>query len=297
MDASIIIPARNRAGQLKQILPILETQKTDHSYEVIVVDDGSSDGTEQLCSGHRVRYVRMERQVADKIRKAAEARNMGAKNASGRILIFLDADMLPGAGFVHSHIESSQDRKVVLGLRNEIVDGKTIPDSREPYFIACADDPMIMDTPWYLLYSHNFSLPKVDFDAVGGFSTYFDVWGAEDQELGYKLFKSGVSFVLSRSIIAVHQEHETEYNSLISKKTSVLKNALMFYRRYGDERIAAAFGLDKKRLILPINGTCNNNCMMCESHSPRETAPRTSSRRSWTRCLGTGMSSFRAASL
>jgi glycosyltransferase involved in cell wall biosynthesis len=268
MEASVIIPARNRAGQLKLALDALDTQQTDSRFEIIVVDDGSTDGTKQVCEAHQsVKYISLQRTVDDKLRKAAEARNLGARSARGNIFIFLDADMVPDEHFVKNHINAhrihSSEHLVVLGLRKEVRDSSIVQDSREPYFNAFKDDVAAMDDPWSLLYSHNFSVSKDDFKRVGGFSTYFDVWGAEDQELGYKLFMNGARFMLDRSLVAFHLPHETEYQSELSRRAGVLKNALKFYNHYKDERISRVYGLDRKRAVLPLHDACNNNCSSC----------------------------------
>jgi glycosyltransferase involved in cell wall biosynthesis len=265
MDASIIIPARNAAKLLDATLAALKHQQTDRSFEVIVVDDDSGDATPQVCQNRHATSVLMPRSSGDKIRKAAEARNLGASHSQGELLIFLDADMIPRSDFVRRHIEAHRSRSVVLGIRHETtISGELIQyDPRDPYFLVCDNDLSRTASPWFLLHSHNFSVSRSDFDAVRGFSTYFSVWGAEDQELGYKLWKDGCTLILDRTIVAGHQYHPPEYRSGIEKKVNLIRNASRFYEEYHDETISRLFGLDKKLIVLRLDAGCNNHCADC----------------------------------
>jgi glycosyltransferase involved in cell wall biosynthesis len=265
MDTSIIIPSRNAAKLLDNTLAALGRQETTRSFEVIVVDDESVDDTRTVCAKYNVNYVLMPRMENDKLRKAAEARNLGAAHAKGELLIFLDADMVPGPVFVERHCAAGKERTIVLGIRHDTLpDGEIVErDAREPYFFVCGDDLSKLSTPWSLLYSHNFSVARKDFARVDGFSTCYPVWGAEDQDLGYKLWKNGSAFVFDRRIVAVHQYHPPEYRNEFEKKVNLIANATRFYERYYDDAIARVYSLDKRLIVLRLDVGCNNNCMQC----------------------------------
>jgi glycosyltransferase involved in cell wall biosynthesis len=88
MTFSIIIPTYNRASIIADTINSVLHQ-TFSDFEVIVVDDGSSDNTRQVVetvSDHRVRYYHKKNE------ERSMARNFGAKQAKGRYLIFLDSD-------------------------------------------------------------------------------------------------------------------------------------------------------------------------------------------------------------
>ncbi|WP_165073715.1 glycosyltransferase [Paludisphaera rhizosphaerae] len=96
---SVVIPARNEAAllgeTLESVLRAIDEFAAPGDVEVVVVDDGSSDGTpallEQYAADHGVVVVKCE------VRGAARARNLGVRRARGRILVFLDADTHPPA--------------------------------------------------------------------------------------------------------------------------------------------------------------------------------------------------------
>jgi len=256
------------AKPLENTLNALKSQSTEFTFETIVVDDASEDNTKQVVSQFPdVSYVHYG-QHPQKQRRVAEIRNIGARKAMGRVLIFLDADMIPRDDFVFQHIQSHDKVDIVLGLRyNQDAKGriKHNLDSREPYFVICDNQVNTLPAPWALLYSHNFSVKKQIFRSVGGFSTYFDCWGVEDQELGYKLYKRGVNFYLNKKIVAEHQYHAAEYRSKLQKKTKLVRSSKKFFSRYSDPGITAFYGLVRKALRVDLSDVCNNNCGLCSS--------------------------------
>jgi glycosyltransferase involved in cell wall biosynthesis len=82
---SIILPAKNEAAGLRQILPALKDTFPDA--EIIVVDDGSTDDTASICEQHAVRVITHVYSMGN-----GAAIKTGARNASGNILVFMDAD-------------------------------------------------------------------------------------------------------------------------------------------------------------------------------------------------------------
>ena len=106
LSASVIIPTHNNSDKLKLVLRSLALQDFS-SYEVIVVDDGSSDDTKEIAKDFRYLYQE------DKGFRAGPARNLGASKAKGKLLIFLDDDSVVPGDFISNHINAKAD--VVLG--------------------------------------------------------------------------------------------------------------------------------------------------------------------------------------
>ena len=89
MDISVIVPVYNGANKIKRCVRALQQQNTERPYEIIVVDDGSTDrGLEQI-SGNGFRVFKQPNQGP------AAARNLGVKKSRGTIVLFTDADCEP----------------------------------------------------------------------------------------------------------------------------------------------------------------------------------------------------------
>lgn len=86
---SVIIPAYNRGSSLARCLRAITTAQAPKPYEIIVVDDQSSDNTPEVATTFGVNLIR------NPIRSGpSTARNLGAKAAQGEVLIFVDSDVL-----------------------------------------------------------------------------------------------------------------------------------------------------------------------------------------------------------
>ena len=122
---SVIIPTYNRADYLPQALRSVFDQSLSPS-EVIVVDDGSSDGTADLVRGFRpaVRYIWQDH------RGVSAARNLGLDEARGEVIAWLDADDLWEPDFLAASISHLEDQKldgVYTGCIHIDAEGNTLP--------------------------------------------------------------------------------------------------------------------------------------------------------------------------
>ncbi len=100
MKTSVIIATYNAADTLRQQLEALFWQAFDQKWEVIIADNGSTDGTHAIVDEFRRRWSRIHWVDATGCRGAAHARNVGARAAIGENLIFVDADDVVAPGFV-----------------------------------------------------------------------------------------------------------------------------------------------------------------------------------------------------
>ena len=109
MDVSVVVPCYNSAPELELTLDALgqQTAPSGEGPEVIVVDDGSSDGTCALHERYRQRYPewKVVFRARDHLSSRARARNLGASASTRHWLFFMDAGILPVPGLV-SHVAS-----------------------------------------------------------------------------------------------------------------------------------------------------------------------------------------------
>jgi GT2 family glycosyltransferase len=197
--ASVIIATFNRRDLLLCVLDALERQSVNtEEFEVIVVDDGSTDGTAaavQSRSWAADIYVFQQSNSGP-----AGARNLGIEAARGEIVVFLDDDLMPEKNFVEQHLRSHS-----RGAKRAVL-GPALSLSRysQPWIVwqqatyeknfrtfRCNDVQPTFRHFW----SGNCSVPRDLLKAVGGFDASFRY--GEDIELGYRLMRHGVQFAFN----------------------------------------------------------------------------------------------------
>ena len=226
-SVSVIIPYFEAPEVLALTLAGLQLQTYPQDlFEVVVVDDGSSTPLHlDAATPLRVKVIHQP----DEGFGAARARNNGARAASGDILVFLDCDMVPEAGWLASHARWHHTAcdLLTIGFRKHVeVDGidaeavRTRPGSLGELFAGRpAEDPQWIenrmadtdlltrggDDIFRAVTSGNLGVSADFFAAAGGFDGSFNQWGAEDQEFGYRCFALGAVLVPDRDALCWHQ--------------------------------------------------------------------------------------------
>ena len=108
MKVSVIVPAYNAQKTIGQCIDALLAQTYPReSYEVIVVDDGSTDGTADVVKAYPVKYLYQRNQGP------ATARNIGVREAQGEIILFTDSDCVPFDNWIAEMTKPFEDKEVV----------------------------------------------------------------------------------------------------------------------------------------------------------------------------------------
>ncbi len=179
MDCSIVIATKDRERYLERALASLERQVGAPSFEVVVVDNGSSDGTAAVAR----RYAeRLQLQYVNESEpNRGKARNRGVASASGEYLLFCDDDVQAPPGWVAAHAAAHRGGDLV-------VNG---PILNVPSYEA-RPKPAAANYSGAFLCTCNASLRKRSFERAGGFDEGFDLYGWEDTELGVRLRSAGL---------------------------------------------------------------------------------------------------------
>ncbi|GAA1291526.1 glycosyltransferase family 2 protein [Saccharothrix xinjiangensis] len=114
---SVVIPAHQVGYSLPTVLDALDAQHHPYGFEVIVVDDASTDDTAQVAAGHRVidRLVRLPQRMG-----AATARNVGTALARGQTVLYLDGDMVIPPHVITDIAARATDTSVLVGFRHNL---------------------------------------------------------------------------------------------------------------------------------------------------------------------------------
>lgn len=246
MDASVIVPYRDRPALVLNTLRSLEQQVSEYSFEVIVVDDGS----ETPLDPSHLHSLSIARIVRTEPGGAAKARNAGLRVAQGEVVIFLDCDQIVDENFVQSHCRPYFDhpgrRLAQIGERRRLAQGQepalaSMPvariEARNALFQILSFNLQAIECAWHLFYSHNASALRRDLEMVGGFDEGFRGWGLEDCELGYRLHKAGVAIVYNPMVTALHQFHDETFHQ--NKFEAWLRNLDHFESRHEEFAVRA----------------------------------------------------------
>lgn len=110
---SVVIPAHNEAhGIARTVEAVCSQARPDVEIEIVVVDDGSTDGTPELAEASGARVIRMGNGAGG---NPARARNLGARETSGDPIVFLDADCVPGPGWLDALLAAHDSGHAVVG--------------------------------------------------------------------------------------------------------------------------------------------------------------------------------------
>ena len=206
---SIIIPTHNRCNALKRALDALSNQTfSPEQFEVVIVADGCTDDTLEMLGYYnapfRLHVIEQSNQGP------AGARNHGADNASGRLLIFLDDDVESSPSLVEAHLSAHQryPHHVVIGYYPTVVHDhsnffQTEIRSWWEAMFSTMRHPGHRYTYRNLL-SGNLSMDAELFARIGGFDQNLVVH--EDWELGLRLIKARVPFIHASDAIGYHHE-------------------------------------------------------------------------------------------
>lgn len=236
---SIIIPAKNEGNNVRSTLTSLLQHKTRSPFEIIVVDDGSTDKCCDFLADQResfpVRLIRTEGIGA------APARNLGAEQAQGKYLIFCDAHLTFEPYWIDRLLEliDSGTADAVAPAIGSITEphkvgyGQTL-DQR--WGVVWNPHPQ-RPTPVAILPGGCFVIPKSVFVDIGGFDRGFQIWGYEDIEISVKLWLFGYRCYVQPNVKILHLFRNAHPYTVTHRH--VYYNMLrMAYSHFKEERIA-----------------------------------------------------------
>ncbi len=234
LEISVIIPTVNRREVLRRVLEALAGQTYPRSqYEIIVVDDGSSDGTREMVdtlARERMPNLRYARQVPGK-RGPAAANNLGIGAARGECILFLNDDVVADPRLIEEHMKLHRASGDII-VQGRVVNTASLEDlgrRHAGYSGGYTDLSFGYFTTW------NCSIGKALLVRAGLFDEEFVELCWEDVELGYRLRALGVRQRRNRAALGYHFKPEFTLNGLGGvrrKSINMGKNAMIYYRKH-----------------------------------------------------------------
>jgi glycosyltransferase involved in cell wall biosynthesis len=179
---SIVVPTRNRAGILTGCLESLLEQDADPAtYEVIVVDNGSTDGTSKVVEELAASSGRSIAVVDAPVAGVNRARNAGIRAARGGVVTFIDDDERAPADYVAKLLRSLTDNPAATGVGGPVVDQPGNARTCGSCGLGAAEVPVAADGSAPRLLGGNMALRTTAFDAVGLFDERLSGRGDETE--------------------------------------------------------------------------------------------------------------------
>jgi GT2 family glycosyltransferase len=247
VEFSVVIATKDRARYLECALVSLLAQRDAPSFEVVVVDNGSSDDTEGVARRHGREPVTV-RYLSSSEPNRGKARNRGVEAADGRYLLFCDDDVYVPTHWVDAHAAAHRR------------DGKRVVNGPILNVPSYADRPKPGPANYSraFLCTCNASLSKDDFERAGGFDESFDLYGWEDTELGVRLRASGLRWTFAWDAYLWHVKPPDENTLAVESRKAVEKArmARKFLAKHPSSRARLATGAHplnvfRARFLLP----------------------------------------------
>jgi glycosyltransferase involved in cell wall biosynthesis len=227
---SIVIPTYNRKPILEKCLIALEDQDYSGAYEVVVVDDGSTDGTVDWLQSVNFPHVRL---LCQDHQGPSAARNLGVEQAKGDVVIFIDSDLVVLSGFLSAHAAKLQQGQKDTGGDRFFTYGRVVNTANfenptsEPYKIT--------DYSAAFFATGNVAIARHWLIEAGLFDTGFQLYGWEDLELGVRLKNLGLTLIKAPEAVGYHWHPAftlAQIPKLIDQEIQRGRMGVLFYQKH-----------------------------------------------------------------
>jgi glycosyltransferase involved in cell wall biosynthesis len=252
---TVIIPTFNRKETLRQTLMSFGEQ-TSGDFDLIVADDGSTDGTAEMVKSLKVPYPIVHLWQPNSGRSAA--RNMGIKNAEGGIILFVDDHIIVQKDLITEHLRSHEkcsgtNVSVIRGRVEFFGKREDAPDPAKE-IIKRETRPSFSDQdPFRNFITNNISVRADALLKVEGFDEDFKEYGLQDSELGYRLRKAGFGFRTNPNAVGYIFSVGLTFQERCSRRRQVGRSSVLFYKKHRNLRIKLTLSTHfLSRIILRI---------------------------------------------
>jgi len=230
---TVVIPTYNRLPILAKCLEALESQQLsdDNSYEVVVVDDGSTDGTLEWFRAHKKELSHV-RWLSQRHQGPAAARNLGVLASRGDIIVFIDSDLVVTEHFLQAHAVALVEGEKQLGS-GIFTYGRVINTCN--FANPTAEPYKITDFSAAYFATGNVAIAKSWLEKAGLFDTCFQLYGWEDLELGVRLKQLGLKLIKCPNAVGYHWHPDfslAQIPQLIEKEIQRGRMGVLFYQKH-----------------------------------------------------------------
>jgi glycosyltransferase involved in cell wall biosynthesis len=242
MFLSVVIPTYNRLPILRQCVQALERQRLEpplQGYEVVVVDDGSTDATvawlEQASAAGELPHLRRRQRAHG---GPAQGRNRGVEAAQGDVIVFIDSDLVVGSDFLLRHARGLEQDWRRRGNRLSFTYGAVI--NTADFHNPTGERHKLRDLSWAYFATGNVAIERSLLLRAGLFDPAFQLYGWEDLELGERLRALGVRLVRCPAAVGYHWHPAFSLDQiprLLQVEQERARMALVFFRKHPSRRV------------------------------------------------------------
>ncbi len=221
IEISVVLPSYNVEHVARQTIESLLGQECNDMYEVIWVDDASTDRTAEIITEYALKnaHIRLFRNVANKGR--SWSRNYGVEMSKGGIIIFLDSDNVVEPSFIEAHANLHRGKKCV-GLGNFSVRHPEYTNNFTRYWNSRSPEVLVnggkidpCNIPAKYLCTANCSFPKTDYELIG--CSKDELAQADDDYLGYMFTTLGLKIYFVSKAISDHRDPSFHIKNYVKK--------------------------------------------------------------------------------
>lgn len=268
MFFSVVIPTYNRKPILAKCLRAMEQQRYDPGliadYEIVVVDDGSTDGTVDWLQTQAADFPHL-RLLEQDHKGPAAARNLGVEAARGDTIIFIDSDLVVLEDFLQCHAAALQAGRQRRGEK-VFTYGRVVNTAN---FEQPTSEPFkVTDYSRAYFATGNVAIAKHWLLEAGLFDTQFTLYGWEDLELGVRLKNMGLTLIKAPEAVGYHWHPPFSLDqipSLIDKEIQRGRMGVIFYQKHPTYEVRLMIQMTwLHRLlwgVLSLGGTLNEKTL------------------------------------
>lgn len=256
MKVSVIIPTRNRIRVLERTLNALDMQSyPQDKYEVVIVDDGSTDDTSTQVLHSIARFRMRVTFLQQPLRGPAAARNLALRNADGEIVLFINDDIVPTSNLINEHAKSHKiEQNTGAAVLGRVTWSPEIEITPFMYWLEHGGPQFKYDQlkpgeiSWRYFWTCNLSLKRHFLLQKGIFDEDFPFASWEDAELGYRLGKAGLRLFYNEAAVAYHY-HPITLESAKEKMLIHGRSAVIMDRKVPCEAKPSSLKSPHKQII------------------------------------------------
>ena len=232
---SVVIPTYNRKPILIKCLKALENQQINNyikDYEVILVDDGSTDGTLEWLAENAAQFPHVKT-CAQVHQGPAAARNLGVKQAKGDTIVFIDSDLIVTEKFLQAHAHALVEGAQKIGSDRLFTYGWVINTNN--FDNPTAEPYKITDFSAAYFATGNVAIARKWLEEAGLFDTQFQLYGWEDLELGVRLKQLGLKLIKCPEAVGYHWHppfNLEQIPQMIDREIERGKMGVVFYQKH-----------------------------------------------------------------